>query len=104
MIKIDMHKIDCPDCGSSLISRHLIRKNKKGNKQVYRCRNCRRIFVEDLFMSRMRFDKESIVLALNLFNEGYSYGDIQKILKKKRNTVVSRSTIFRWIIRYSKTS
>lgn len=38
------NKPPCPHCGSSNVCSHAIRKTKLGNKRVFRCRSCDRIF------------------------------------------------------------
>lgn len=96
-----MPKLKCPDCSSTDIGKHAVRKNKTGEKIVYRCKRCKRVFVADALLSRMRVEREVLILALNLYNEGYSYGGIKKILLERTNTVVTRSTIKRWIDKFS---
>ena len=93
---------ECPDCGSSDLGRHSIRKNKKASKVVFRCKHCKRIFTEDKIFLRMRIKKEAIVLALKLFNEGYTYGRICRQISSRFALKVQRSTVYRWTEKYAK--
>ncbi len=79
----------------------MIRKNKNEDKVVYRCDECRIIFTPDDFCHRMRISKDVILNVLQLYDDGFSYGKIEKILKKEGKKV-NKSTIFRLVRRYSK--
>ena len=98
---MDMEQISCPECSSKNVSHHMDRYSKKGKRVVYRCNWCKRIFVNERF-SRMRLKDEYIIMALNLFNEGLSYGKIQKKLYDRTGKRIVRSTIYRWIRKYSR--
>lgn len=96
-----MAKRECPFCRHKKTSLHMVRKNKNSSKKVYRCRRCKKIFTNDLFFSKMRYDKRIILKSLKLYSEGLSYGSIHNYLHNQFNMSVERSTIFDWIQRYS---
>ncbi|MBS3116976.1 hypothetical protein J4421_05260 [Candidatus Woesearchaeota archaeon] len=93
-------KIACRHCKGNSVRRHMTRKTRQGEKMVYRCENCKRIFTEERFFLRMRKEKGIILRALQLYDDGFSYGKIQTVLQREKS--VNKSTIYRWIKKYSK--
>ena len=92
---------NCLYCEGISIKKHMLRKNKQSEKVVYRCKECRKIFTPDRLFYRMRISKDIIMKVLQLYDDGFSYGKIEKILEKEGKKV-NKSTIFRWVRRYSK--
>lgn len=86
----------CKYCGSE----NYIRYGKENNKQVYRCKNCGRKFVDNLYFERMKADPKIICVTLDLYFKGVSYRKISDHLKQFYKLDVYFTTIFRWIDYY----
>ena len=70
--------------------------------QRYLCRKCGRTFLDNRAKERMQYPIEVIATALNLFYESASLAKIQRQLKLSYGVSPDRSTIYHWIVRYSK--
>lgn len=91
----------CPDCRSIRIKKYGIRKNKRGVFQRYKCRNCRRQFIEDDFL-HMQTCKEAVATAVRLKTK--SSMSAEKVVEEVEIIYgVKRSsrTVFVWIHKYS---
>ena len=55
--------ITCPECHSFRIWKYGIRKNKRGKFQEFRCKDCKRQFIEDDFLW-MQTPKEAVSTAI----------------------------------------
>jgi transposase-like protein len=90
--------MNCKYCGSS----NTIRYGFKGKMQYYKCNNCKRKFAGRITFERMRFPDITISEALALFYDGLSLGDICKHIIATHGIFVHPSSVWRWVIRYSK--
>ena len=86
----------CKYCGSE----HYIKYGKENNKQMYKCKDCNRKFVDNLYFERMKADPKIICLTLDLYFKGVSLRKISDHLKQFYSLDVYFTTIFRWIGRY----
>jgi len=91
----------CPKCKSENISKRGKRYNKSGEKQLYLCNKCKIKFVEHNGFERMRYNKEDIVRAIHLHNEGLSLFQVKYHLWQHDGIKVTRETINRWTKKYS---
>jgi transposase-like protein len=96
------NEIECPDCGSVEVIKYGKKKCKKGIQQNYQCKVCYRQFVGDQAFSRYKATSEAIVVSQDLYFKGVSLSKIQHHLKMFYKTDVNRSTIMRWIHKFSK--
>jgi len=96
-----MVSFDCPICHASDIVRRGRRYNQSGVKQLYRCNECRSVFVEPDGFKRMRFHKEKIVRAIHMHEDGLSLSKVQNQLWQHDNVKVTRWTISKWTKKYS---
>lgn len=96
-----MMSFDCPKCSASDIVKRGKRYNKSGVKQLYRCNECRSVFVEPNGFERMRFRKEDIVRAVHIHNEGLSLFRTQDHLWQHDGIKVTREAINQWTKKYS---
>lgn len=90
--------VKCKFCGS--VSIYHFGYTYKG-QQRYLCTDCRRTFLDNKAPVGMRFSAETIASALNQFYESASLCKIQGQLQSTYRIILHRSTIYRWIIRYS---
>ncbi len=92
--------VKCKYCGETDdIIRH---GHGKGGLPRYRCRRCGRTFMNNQASGRMQYPIEAVATALNLFYEGISLPKIQRQLKMTYGIGPQPSTIYYWIVRYSK--
>lgn len=96
-----MSSFNCPNCNASDIVKRGKRHNKSRTKQLYRCNECRSAFVEPDGFERMRFNKEKIVRAVHMHEDGMSLSKVQNHLWQHDNIKVTRWTISEWTKRYS---
>ncbi len=74
---------------------------KKGT-QRYLCYDCNRTFVDNKAPIGMRFPTEVIATALNMFYESASLHKIQRQIQLTYGVSPDHSTIYRWIVKYSR--
>lgn len=92
----------CPHCGSSRIIRAGKKRNKYVAKQGYRCKDCRRFFVERDGFENRTYPGEIIALVLHLYVEGLSLSKIREIVDQHHGYRPADSTILDWVRSYSK--
>jgi transposase-like protein len=86
----------CKFCGSP----NIIKYGKNGRKQVYKCKNCNRKFVNNINFGKTKYDAHTITATLDLYFKGISLRKITDHLKQFYNLDVHYSTIYRWIDKY----
>lgn len=96
-----MASFNCPNCNASDIVMRGKRKNKSDIKQIYRCNECRKAFVEPNGFERMRHKKEVIVRAIHQHQDGFSLFKVQNHLWQHDGIKVTRKTISDWTKKYS---
>jgi len=74
----------------------------KAGTQYYKCNDCHRKFAGRDSPEGMRFSTATIGEAMGLFYDGLSLADISRHLVATEGIYVDPSTVWRWIIRYSK--
>jgi putative transposase len=70
--------------------------------QRYLCQKCSRTFLDNAAKERMQYPIEVVATALNLFYESASLAKIQRQLQLSYGVKPDRSTIYKWIVQYSK--
>jgi transposase-like protein len=88
----------CKYCGSE----KLTKKGFVANKQLYKCKDCGHRFYDNENFAKMKVDKKSIVLALNLYYDGLSLRKTQRNLEQIYGLEISQVTILNWIKKYSR--
>ena len=96
-----MYSFNCPNCKASDIVKRGKRHNKSRIKQIYRCNECRKAFVEPDGFERMRHKKELIVRAIHQHQDGLSLFKTQNHLWQHDGVKVTRWTINQWTKKYS---
>lgn len=97
---IDMEKgLKCKFCGSDRVVRFGYTKGV----QQYWCKRCKHKFANNQALPRMRSPMVQQSAALSMFYSGMSLKEIRRHLSQEYgNLSISRSTLERWINRYSK--
>jgi len=95
--KLDADKpFCCTHCGSENYTKY----GKENNKQMYKCKDCNRKFVDNLYFEKLKADPNTICLVLDLYFKGVSLRKIADHLKQFYKINVYHTTVLRWIERY----
>lgn len=97
-IKMTYQQVACPYCSSNDIARY----GKYKQIQRYWCNSCGHKFVDNDAVFHMRTPKKEISDALNDYYGGKSLNRIREGLYQQYNHEPSESTVYRWIVRFSK--
>lgn len=91
----------CPKCKGKNIIKRGKRYNKSGTKQLYQCKDCEFTFMKKDGFEKMRHNKEDIVRAIHLHNEGLSFFQIKDHLWQHDGVKISRQGVGYWCRKYS---
>ncbi|MCJ7571668.1 MAG: IS6 family transposase [Candidatus Thermoplasmatota archaeon] len=97
-ITVTERTIACRFCGST----DLIKYGKYKNKQYYFCKNCKRKSMGTDAYPKMQYPKELVVSALTYYYNGMSCNKIVHTFNDIKGLNMPKSTVWRWIIKYSK--
>lgn len=92
----------CPHCGSERVIKAGKTKRKYVTKQGYRCKECRRYFVERDGFEHKSYPGKIISMALFLYVQGLSLFNIREFLWQNHSYRPADSTILDWVKTYSK--
>jgi transposase-like protein len=84
-----MKQIACPKCQSEV----LIKSGVVNGRQRYRCKNCSYSFT--VLKDGKQIDPYYVIKALQLYIEGVTYREIERILG------ISHVTVMNWVKKYS---
>ncbi len=90
--------IACKFCGSQ----NVVKDGVRSGMQSYWCKNCQRKFAGNNALPGMRVPPDRIATAVNLFYEGLSLAEIQRSLGQIYGQTPSDSTVYEWIVRFTK--
>ena len=90
----------CKFCDSGNIIKKGFKKNKSGNVQLFKCKDCKRKFTANFGFERMRYDPRTITQALQMYYQGMSVRDIECNFEMM-GIDVDHSSIYDWITKYS---
>ena len=89
--------IRCKWCGSA----DILKYGTRNGVQEYICMKCKRKFKAKDASYKMRTTVEQIGAALNTFYDGLSLNDVARHLAETYNNPVSKSTVYRWVVKYT---
>jgi transposase-like protein len=89
----------CVACGSENLTRWGVRRNKSGDIQVFKCRDCTRCFTINIGFEKMKHNPKAITTALQLYFSGESLRKTMESLKLM-GAEVSHQTVSNWITKY----
>jgi len=98
--KIDYSVKICTYCKSDKIVKNGYRKTTIGKRQIYICRKCGRKFVFDV-IKKHKGNGKIITLVLDLWFKGVSIRKITEHLQQFYNFKIGKSTIQRWISKFT---
>ena len=88
----------CKFCGS----RHIVRYGHWQNMQRWWCKDCKRKFADNDAPEGMKTPSVQIASSLSMFYEGMSLNAIRRNLDQTYNNYPSDSTVYGWIVKYTK--
>ena len=91
----------CKYCDSGNIVKRGKRKNKNGERQLFKCQDCKRTFTANFGFEKMRYDPILITRALQMYYSGMSVRDIADCFEQEEIDVSYRS-VYNWVDKYSK--
>lgn len=98
-IAVDRQRgLACKYCGS----RNLVKYGHSNAKQVYMCKDCERTFTDNNAMPLMHTPSMEIGSALSAYYRGMSLKQVGEHLEQQYGHTPSKSTIYRWLMRYTK--
>jgi putative transposase len=97
-MRVKYEDVVCKFCGSRKVSSY---GSYKGVPRWW-CQDCQRKFVDNDALPRMRTPIEQVASALGMFYEGMSLHGIRRNLQQTYNNYVSNSTIYEWVVRFTK--
>ena len=83
-------------------SKRVVRYGHYHGVQRWWCKDCRRKFVHDDALPRMKTPIVQVTSALSMFYEGMSLHGTRRNLEQTYRNYPSNSTIYEWIIRFTK--
>lgn len=88
----------CKFCGS----RRIVRFGHYQNVQRWWCKDCKRKFVHNDALPKMKTPIIQVASALSMFYEGMSLHGIRRNLEQTYRNYPSSSTIYEWVVRFTK--
>ncbi|MCH8910300.1 MAG: IS6 family transposase [Chloroflexi bacterium] len=88
----------CKNCGGD----DLVRFGTRKGVQRYLCQTCGRTFMDNGALPGMRISPEVIGAAVSMFYGGLSIREVRNNLDQIFDVKPSKSTIYGWLIRYTK--
>ena len=84
---------ECLFCGSSNIVKDGVRKNKRGEIQIFHCKDCKHYFTFNIGFERMKHNPQAITSAMQLYFSGES---LRNTMKSSRllGVEVSHQTVY----------
>ncbi len=91
----------CKYCDSGKIIKKGMRKTKKGDVQIFKCKDCKKRFTANFGFEKMRYDSIIITRALQMYYSGMSVRDIADCFEQEEIEISYRA-VYGWIEKYSK--
>lgn len=88
----------CKFCGA----KRIVRYGRYQNVQRWWCKSCKRKFVHNLALPKMKTPIAEVAAAVNMFYEGLSLNAIRRSLNQTFNDYPSDSTVYEWVTRFTK--
>jgi putative transposase len=98
-VRADSRTVTCKFCGSANIVKNGITKQ---GTQNWLCTICGRSFVDNQALPKGKYPIENISSALYQYYTGSSLKDIRGYIEQQTGNRPSKSTVYSWIVRFSK--
>lgn len=91
----------CHKCKYTKMKYHAVRRNKSGDKKIYKCLRCKSFTTPDDGFWKMKNLGEIISAGIELYNAGVSLRETADVLHRLFGIKVSWMSILRWVRKYS---
>lgn len=105
LLSVDMSKqnfIVCHKCKHTKTKYHAVRRNKSGDKKIYKCLKCHSFTTPDDGFWKMKNPEEIVSAGIELYHAGISLRETTDILKRFFGINVSWMSVLRWVRKYAK--
>ena len=86
----------CPNCRSPRITRKGRRRTRFGFRQLYHCRDCRRVFTDSKLLHKT-YGPKVINSAISCYNLGNTLEQSAKLTNRRFKVKISKSSISHWL-------
>jgi len=93
-------EVDKPFCCTHCGSENYTKYGKKNRKQVYKCKDCNRKFVDNLYFEQLKCNPKIICVTLDLYFKGCSLRKISDHLRQFYDLKIHFTTIYYWLEKY----
>ena len=97
-VRAEYREVSCKFCGSVRV----VKNGTRQGVQYWLCTDCGRGFVDNKALPRGKYPIENIASALYQYYTGSSLGDIRGYIEQQTGNSPSKSTVYSWIVRFSK--
>lgn len=98
LAKVPYFDVTCKYCGS----RRVIKYGHYGGVQRFFCNDCKRKFADNDAPPDMKTPIEQVGTAIGMYYEGQSLNSIRRLLTQIYHSYPSDSTIYRWLVKFTK--
>jgi putative transposase len=98
-VRTDFNPVTCKFCGSVYVVKN---GTTKQGTQNWLCTICGRSFVDNQALPKGKYPIENISSALYQYYTGSSLRDIRGYMEQQTGNRPSKSTVYSWIVRFSK--
>ncbi len=98
VMRVIFQTVKCKYCGS----KEIVKYGSVHGVQRWFCKKCNRKFVDNNSLPRMKATVEQIASVIDMYYSGMSLRQISRHLDHMGKDKPSASTIYRWVVRFSK--
>jgi len=92
----------CHECHYTKTKYHAARRNKSGDKKIYRCLKCGSFTTPDDGFWKMKHSGEIVSAGIELYYAGVSLREISSLFWRLFGVKISQVGVLKWIRKYSK--
>lgn len=105
LLSVDMPELDfvmCHECHYTKTKYHAVRRNKSGEKKIYKCLRCESFTTPDDGFWKMKHSGEVVSAGIELYYAGVSLREISSLFWRLFAVEISQVGILKWVRKYSK--
>lgn len=97
-MEVTTEKVVCKYCASQ----HVVRYGSIGSNQRWKCKDCKKSYLGNDNLPRLKTATRQIIDALYLYCEGVPLSSIRRYIIVMYNSYPSTSTIYQWMIKFGR--
>lgn len=105
LLSVSMDEIGfvmCHKCRYTKTKYHAVRRNKSGNKKIYKCLRCGSFTTPDNGFWKMKTSEEVVSAGIELYYSGVSLRETSHLFWRLFGIKISRMGVLKWVRKYSK--